>query len=106
MSDTTSGEQPKIEQQALEKAELGQQAEVSPRAKPVAGTSIPGSTTLTTLFNTCFTNQSAQHGTPTFQWSGPNEIIANFTSATTQNASSSAMYIRFEARAFWPAVIS
>ena len=75
-------------------------------AKPVAGTSIPGSTTLSTLFNTCFANVSGQHGTPTFQWSGPNDIIANFPAATTQNASSSMMVIHFEARAFYPATIS
>jgi hypothetical protein len=87
--------------------ELGQQAPVpTPLAKPVAGTAIPGTTTLATLFNTCFVNQSAQHGTPTFQWSGPNEIIANFPAATTQNAGSSMMHIRFEARAFYPATIS
>jgi hypothetical protein len=77
-----------------------------PLVKPTAGTSIPGTTTLATLFSTCFTNISGQHGTPTFQWSGPNEIIANFTAATTQNASSSMMHIRMEARAFWPATIS
>jgi hypothetical protein len=83
-----------------------QEPEVKPLAKPVPGTSIPGTTTLATIFNTCFVNQSAQHGTPTFQWSGPNEIIANFPAATTQNASSSMMHIRLEARAFWPATIS
>jgi len=80
--------------------------EVAPLAKPVSGTAIPGTTTLATLFSTCFPNQSAQHGTPVFQWSGPNQIIANFTAATTQNASSSAMYINFESRAFYPATIS
>jgi hypothetical protein len=83
-----------------------QEASVEPRVKPVAGTSIPGNTQLSTLFNTAFPNQSAQHGTPVFQWSGPNQIIANFTAATTQNASSSAMYINFESRAFYPATIS
>jgi hypothetical protein len=83
-----------------------QPPEVMPQAKPVPGTAVPGTTTLTTLFNTCFTNQSPEHGTPTFQWSGPNTIIANFPAATTQNASSSAMYIRFESRAFYPAQIS
>jgi hypothetical protein len=74
--------------------------------KPVPGTSVPGTTTLATLFSTAFPNQSAQHGTPTFQWSGPNDLIANFPAATTQNASSSMMVIHFEARAFYPATIS
>jgi len=86
--------------------EAKENPEPIPLVKPSSGTSIPGTTTLATLFNTCFANQSAQHGTPTFQWSGPNQIIANFTSATTQNASSSAMYINFESRAFYPATIS
>jgi len=86
--------------------QTGQQSEVTPLVKPSSGTSIAGTTTLATLFNTAFPNQSAQHGTPTFQWSGPNQIIANFTAATTQNASSSAMYINFESRAFYPATIS
>jgi hypothetical protein len=80
--------------------------EVMPQVKPVPGTSLPGTTTLATLFSTAFPNQSPQHGTPVFQWSGPNQIIANFTAATTQNASSSAMYMTFEARAFYPASIS
>ena len=75
-------------------------------AKPVPGTSIPSTTTIATLFNTCFANQSAQHGTPTFQWSGPNEIVANFPAATTQNATSSKMYMHFEACAFYPASIT
>jgi hypothetical protein len=79
---------------------------VTPQVKPSPGTSLPGTTTLATLFNTAFPNQSAQHGVPVFQWSGPNQIIANFTAATTQNASSSAMYINFESRAFYPATIS
>jgi len=86
--------------------EVKETLDPEPLVKPSGGTSIPGTTTLATLFNTCFANQSAQHGTPTFQWSGPNQIIANFTAATTQNASSSAMYINFESRAFYPATIS
>jgi hypothetical protein len=81
--------------------------EITPLAQPAAGTAIPGTTTIDSLFTTLFATRSGDLGAASYAWSSaPNTIIGTFPAGTTNSALlGCALFAKLEARAVFPSNI-